>query len=190
MNALLLIAGGLALYLWYTQQGTSTVVTPTQPQTPPTGTTPTVTPTTTGTTTGTTTPTTPAVTVSPSPQPGPIQTQGLQTRVLDKMYQDMVSQASSSGDPAISGSGDNTLASGPSPWSVWNWYLIAVSGQATLPDYFGVTGQTDPNTPLTAAQYWALMKPWLMSNRGLSGLGLSLPRFSQHYSKLYGAYRA
>ena len=192
-RTLFMVLGAGALYYWWQSQQTTVGTTATTSPGLPGGTT--------STGTGQTVTTTPPVTVPPaqtgtptpgtsagstgSPSSSPANSQ------LDAWYKAMLTAASSSGDPTISGmTGDRLTASGNSPWSVWNYYLGQVSGVQNLPDYQDVTGAVDPNTPLTIGTYWGLIRPWLVANRGLSGLAFALPRFSTYYSRYYGGWSA
>jgi hypothetical protein len=86
---------------------------------------------------------------------------------LDAMYATLKNQAAS--DAFFTGSGDSLTAS----VDHWNYYLgQLVPAGVTIPaGLFSNIGGDDPNN-LTAAQYWAVMAPWLSSNAGLSGLGI------------------
>jgi hypothetical protein len=55
-------------------------------------------------------------------------------------------------------------------FSAWNYFLAQIAPTlGALPDFQSLANQPDLNTPLTAPQYWALISPWLKSNKGLSG---------------------
>jgi hypothetical protein len=56
-------------------------------------------------------------------------------------------------------------------WNAWNFFLAQQTRFSDLPDYPTVTGQPDPNVPLTFSQYWQLISPWLTANHGMTGLG-------------------
>ena len=91
---------------------------------------------------------------------------------LVKTYAAMVAAAQTSGDPNIQVSGGVVSAIPPQkPWDTWNYYLGQVSGITGLPYDTQAGYQGDPKTPLTAVQYWAVMAPWLSSNKGFAGLG-------------------
>jgi hypothetical protein len=151
---------GAAAYLAYEYFFSSTAATTTTPApaqpTSPTTTAQPATSSTTSTTATTSTTTSPAATAG----------------TLAAMYKQLVTalQSAVGGDPTLSGSGDSILASGNSPWSVMNYYLGQVSGYTNLPAYQTVTGNADPNSPITVQAYWALISPWLTSNKGLSGI--------------------
>ena len=86
---------------------------------------------------------------------------------LDTMYATLKNQAAS--DSFFTGSGDARTGS----VDHWNYYLAQlVPAGVTIPGgLFSNVAGDDPNN-LTAAQYWAVMAPWLASNAGLSGLGM------------------
>ena len=86
---------------------------------------------------------------------------------LDTMYASLKNQAAS--DSFFTGSGDARTGS----VDHWNYYLAQlVPAGVTIPGgLFSNVAGDDPNN-LTAAQYWAVMAPWLASNAGLSGLGM------------------
>ena len=86
---------------------------------------------------------------------------------LDTMYASLKNQAAS--DSFFTGSGDARTGS----VDHWNYYLAQlVPAGVTIPGgLFSNVAGDDPNN-LTAAQYWAVMAPWLSSNAGLSGLGM------------------
>jgi hypothetical protein len=66
------------------------------------------------------------------------------------------------------------ISSGGMPsttWNAWNFFLAQQTRFSDLPDYPTVTGQPDPNVPLTFSQYWQLISPWLTANHGMTGLG-------------------
>ena len=175
MNKLFLIAGGGALlYWWYSKQ------------------TPATTP---GTiTTGGQQPQ-PTTTTVPLPQPGnitvtppstvppgipPVEPRGTQTPRQTLMDVIRTTSAQVKQDPSLRDANGSPLAT----FSQWNWYLMTYGGQSDLPDYFTASGgQTDPNTPLTADQYWNLMGRWLMANRGLSGLDVYMPAYRPAYAR-------
>jgi hypothetical protein len=91
---------------------------------------------------------------------------------LVKSFAAMVQAAQSSGDPNIQVTGNVVTAIPPQkPWDTWNYYLAQVSGIQGLPYDTQAGYQRDAKTPLTAVQYWAVMAPWLSSNKGFSGLG-------------------
>ena len=60
-------------------------------------------------------------------------------------------------------------------WNAWNYFLAKQTNFTDLPPYSTVTGQPDPNVPLTFGQYWQLISPWLTKNHGMSGV-FSSPR--------------
>ena len=86
---------------------------------------------------------------------------------LDTMYASLKNQAAS--DSFFTGSGDARTGS----VDHWNYYLAQlVPAGVTIPGgLFSNVAGDDPNN-LTAAQYWAVMAPWLSSTAGLSGLGI------------------
>ena len=55
----------------------------------------------------------------------------------------------------------------------WNYYLARQSSitPAAPGDVFGAVYQANPNALLTAAQYWTVMEPYLVT-QGMSGFGL------------------
>jgi hypothetical protein len=163
VTVLLLGAAAYLAYEYFFGSTTATTV-PVAPTTTPPNPTTTTTTSGSGTTVASSTPITTTTTQTT--------TTPVSSGTLAAMYKSLVAklQASVGGDPVLSGSGDSILASGPSPWSVLNYYLAAVSGYTNLPDYQGATGNTDPNTPITVQAYWALISPWLTSNKGLSGI--------------------
>jgi hypothetical protein len=121
-------------------------------------------------TTGTTA-TTGTTVATPAAPVAPVQV-GLQVASaapssLDAMYATLKNQAAS--DAFFTGSGDSLTAS----VDHWNYYLAQlVPAGVTIPaGLFSNVAGDDPNN-LTAAQYWAVMAPWLRSNAGLSGLGI------------------
>jgi hypothetical protein len=56
-------------------------------------------------------------------------------------------------------------------FSAWNYFLQKQTNFPDLPSYTSLTNQPDPNVPMTFAQYWQLISPWLTANKGMSGLG-------------------
>lgn len=58
----------------------------------------------------------------------------------------------------------------------WNYYLAQVAPQLGAPpnpaDVFGSISGFSHTQLLSPSQYWAVMAPWLKTNRGLSGVGL------------------
>ena len=74
-------------------------------------------------------------------------------------------------------SGYNALAQGSGPniqltWDEWNYYAgqVVPGKNFPAPELFGVTRDSNGNTPfMTFAQYWAMLGSWLAQN-GLSGL--------------------
>ena len=56
-------------------------------------------------------------------------------------------------------------------FNAWNYFLQKQTNFSDLPNYQTLTGQPDPNVPMTFAQYWQLIAPWLGTNKGMSGLG-------------------
>lgn len=54
-------------------------------------------------------------------------------------------------------------------FSAWNYYTSRIGGFLDLPDYTTLTNNPDPG-PITGAQYWGIMGPWLKKNHGLSGV--------------------
>jgi hypothetical protein len=94
------------------------------------------------------------------------------TSALDAAYLAIQTQARQ--DPSLLDASGNPNAT----FSQWNWYLMTYGGQADLPAYYDATGgQTDPNLPMNAQQYWTIMMPWLKANRGLSGFGAYAPAY-------------
>jgi hypothetical protein len=142
--------GGYLAYRWYTGQPVALVSGSTAPATPaaPAG-------------ASVSTVATPAapVTAVPAAPAAPSS--------LDAMYATLKNQAASDG--FFTGSGDSLTAS----VDHWNYYLAQlVPAGVTIPaGLFSNVAGDDPNN-LTAAQYWAVMAPWLSSNAGLSGLGI------------------
>jgi hypothetical protein len=57
-------------------------------------------------------------------------------------------------------------------WNAWNFFLAKQTNFSDLPDYTTVTGQPDPNVPMTFPQYWQLISPWLTKNHGMTGAPL------------------
>ena len=55
-------------------------------------------------------------------------------------------------------------------WDAWNYFLNKQTAFTDLPDYRTVTGQPDTGQPMTFAQYWQLMSPWLTKNHGMTGV--------------------
>ena len=111
---------------------------------------------------------TPAVPAAPAPPPKPAFSQ------LDAVYGQMLAAAVADYQ---AGDRSNQLAliNGvpQTTWSAWNYFLNKVApAVGALPGYQDVTGQTDLNVPMTGPQYWAVMAPWLTTNRGFSGLGV------------------
>ena len=83
-------------------------------------------------------------------------------QTLDAIYKKIIATASA--DPNFTGSG-SSLTGLPDHFNV---YLGLAAPGLTVP----ISVFSDPNTPITAAAYWALMAPALQgANTGLSGLG-------------------
>lgn len=82
---------------------------------------------------------------------------------LDAMYQQL--KDASAGNTFFTGDGDSRTASA----DAWNYYLATVAS-VTPPD----PGPLFPTNrdAVTAAQYWAVMAPWVKNAKGLSGLGM------------------
>ena len=83
---------------------------------------------------------------------------------LDKMYTTLKNNVAS--DSFFTGSGDSRTSS----VDHWNVYLQRLVGTQIPGGMFSSVAGDDPNN-LTAAQYWAVMAPWVASTIGLSGLG-------------------
>jgi len=92
-----------------------------------------------------------------TPAPNPNAIQGANT--LDGVYARMVAAA----------------PSGTHSVDEWDVYLMNVVGGFTAPDpmplFTAAVPGFDRSQKITAAQYWAVMAPWMKSNAGLSGLG-------------------
>ena len=172
MNPMLLILGGGAV-LWYLSQektvppatqpkapGTPARTQPPNPDTPPP------------------VPPPPPITPPPVPPAAPSLT-------LQKLYSDLVSAMQH--DPDVTDAQGNINAT----FSQFNWYLTSVAPSLAaggmLPDYYTATaGQTDPNTPINIGPYWGIMQPWLITNKGLSGISERQDR--QHAPILWRPY--
>jgi len=87
---------------------------------------------------------------------------------LDATYASLKSLAAT--DTYFTGSGDALT----SDVNHWNYYLAQLLGTAgpTIPGGMFNNVSGDDQNNLTAAQYWAVMAPWLSSTAGLSGLGI------------------
>jgi hypothetical protein len=55
-------------------------------------------------------------------------------------------------------------------FDAWNFFLNKQTGFTDFPDYSAITGQQQPNVPMTFGQYWQLISPWLTNSHGLKGL--------------------
>ena len=110
---------------------------------------------------------TPATAATPAAPVTPTPVTPAAPSALDTMYASLKNQAAS--DSFFTGSGDARTGS----VDHWNYYLAQlVPAGVTIPGgLFSNVAGDDPNN-LTAAQYWAVMAPWLASNAGLSGLGM------------------
>jgi hypothetical protein len=82
---------------------------------------------------------------------------------LDTIYTAL--KAASAGDTYFTGDGDSRTSDADH----WNYYLGQVAG-VTPPDP-GPLFPTNRDS-VTAAQYWAVMAPWVKNAKGLSGLGM------------------
>jgi hypothetical protein len=144
--------GGYLAYKWYTGQPVALVSGSTAPATSAGGSVSTV--------------ATPAAPVTTAPVASVLAAPAAPS-ALDTMYAALKNQAAS--DAFFTGSGDSLTAS----VDHWNYYLAQlVPAGVTIPaGLFSNVAGDDPNN-LTAAQYWAVMAPWLSSNAGLSGLGM------------------
>lgn len=81
----------------------------------------------------------------------------------------------------------NPQSSNPTMWvngslvlngDQWNYYLAQVVPNLTPPDAVAMFGAR-PQTPFTAATYWAQVGPWLTTNKGMSGVDEILWRWAQ-----------
>lgn len=99
-------------------------------------------------------------TVLPPVSPNP----AASSATLDGMYTQLKNNVAS--DSFFTGSGDSRTSS----VDHWNVYLQRLVGTQIPGGMFSSVAGDDPNN-LTAAQYWAVMAPWVASTIGLSGLG-------------------
>ena len=102
----------------------------------------------------------PVVAVAPPAVVTPASSSG-----LDAMYQSL--KAAAAPDAFFSGSGDS-LSSSVDHWNVYLQRLVSTPIPGGM--FSNVSG--DDSNNLTAAQYWAVMAPWVASTTGLSGLGI------------------
>ena len=95
----------------------------------------------------------------------PVDAHGPVNKTLDDIYASL--KAAAAPDAFFSGSGDS-LTSSVDHWNVYLQRLVSTPIPGGM--FAGVSG--DDSNNLTAAQYWAVMAPWVASTTGLSGLGV------------------
>lgn len=122
-----------------------------------------------------TTTTTPAATGSTPPATTPPASNGQLASTYAALTAAATTANTKAVNPTMYDSSGNLLLNGDQ----WNYYLAqVVPGLTTSPDAVAMFGAR-PQTPFTAAVYWAQVGPWLITNKGMSGFDAMLWQFGQ-----------